>query len=192
MATPKLTRQNVSEPPIPLNVYIHRASTPGIGTLSTLIVGEESAVLIDVPLLNEDAKSFVAWIKEKTNVPISAIFVSHHHPDHYWSNDIIRAAWPAAKLYAAPYICDDINREIEAKKPFLISWLKDRVSQNPTMPEPYPFSFFVLKGNPSSPIVIMGPVQGDCINSTIFWLPVEKVVVCGDTMFGRNTHVWYE
>lgn len=190
MATPRLTPQDISKPAPHLKVYIHRASSLGIGTISTLIIGEESAILIDPPALIEDAKSIVAWTREKTQLPISAMFVSHHHPDHYFSSDTIRAAWPNAKLYAAPYICSDIDKEYSTKVSFMTDLFGDGTSKNPSRPEPYPFSFCVLKGNPSSPIVLLGPVQGDCINHTLFWLPVEKTLICGDTLYGRNTHVW--
>ena len=190
MTTPRLVPQDVAATPPPLKVYVHPASTLGIGTLSTLIVGEQSAILIDPPALIKDAESIVSWTKTKTNLPISAMFVSHHHPDHFFSSDTIRAAWPRVKLYAAPYVCDDINKEYFTKVPFMVDLLGEGISKNPSRPEPYPFSFCILKGNPSSPVVLLGPAQGDCINHTIFWLPVEKVVVCGDTMFGRNTHVW--
>lgn len=58
--------------------------------------------------------------------------------------------------------------------------------------EVYPYSFITLKDNPTSPIMLLGPVQGDSIDHTIFWLPIEKVVVTGDCMYGRSVHAWVE
>ena len=38
----------------------------------------------------------------------------------------------------------------------------------------------------------MGPVQGDSVDHTLFWLPQEKVVVTGDAVYARSTHAWVE
>lgn len=44
----------------------------------------------------------------------------------------------------------------------------------------------------TSPVMLLGPVQGDTVDHTLFWLPVEKVVVVGDAMYARTTHMWCE
>jgi len=58
-------------------------SEKGLSSVSTLILGSKSAVLIDPPFLVPDAKAVVEWIKKKTSLPLKAVFVTHHHPDHY-------------------------------------------------------------------------------------------------------------
>ncbi|KAK5170291.1 uncharacterized protein LTR77_004878 [Saxophila tyrrhenica] len=39
-----------------------------------------------------------------------------------------------------------------------------------------------LEGNVDSPIVLIGPLQGDSVDYTLFWLSTERTVVCGNSV----------
>lgn len=86
-----------------LQTHIIRSAERGLSSLSALIVGSNAAALIDPPFLIPDAKAVVDWAKRKLSVPLKAVFVTHHHPDHYFSANPILDAFPESKLYAAPY-----------------------------------------------------------------------------------------
>ena len=74
---------------------------------------------------------------------------------------------------------------------------------------PFHHSLFVLDGNVDSPILLLGPLQGDSVGKidfvfaslgcllssrdhTLFWLPTERTIICGDAVYARSTHVWVE
>ncbi|KAH7419410.1 beta-lactamase-like protein [Cadophora sp. MPI-SDFR-AT-0126] len=176
-----------------LQTHIHSSSEKGLSSVTTLIVGAKSAILIDPPFLIPDANSVVSWIKKTTNLPLKAVFVTHHHPDHYFSANPILSAHPGAKFYAAPYVRAGIDREYDEKVKFWPTvYGKENVPENPRKPDPYPYSFILLEGNESSPIMLLGPVQGDSVDNTLFWLPSERTIVVGDALYGRSTHVWAE
>ncbi|KAF7114152.1 hypothetical protein CNMCM5793_007730 [Aspergillus hiratsukae] len=178
---------------MPLQTYHHASSTKGLSSITTLIVGTSESILIDPPFLIPDALSVVHWIKEITANPLKAVFVTHHHPDHFFSANPILDAFPTAKFYAAPYVLEGINREYDDKvKYWPTVFGRENVPEAPKKPEEFNFSFFLLNGNPESPVVLLGPLQGDSVDHTIFWLPTEKTVVCGDAIYGRSTHVWVE
>lgn len=86
-----------------LQTHILSSSEKGLSSVTTLIVGAKAAALIDPPFLVPDAEAVVTWIKEKTSLPVKAVFVTHHHPDHYFSANPILDAFPTSQLYAAPY-----------------------------------------------------------------------------------------
>ncbi|KAK4046660.1 hypothetical protein OIV83_005943, partial [Microbotryomycetes sp. JL201] len=183
----------------PLEIHYHIASEKGLSSITTLIVGPatNTAVIIDPPFLNADAESFVKFVHEKApNATVSAAFCSHHHPDHYWSVDVLLKAFPKMSFYAAPYgkwrIREGIDREYEDKCKFWPSVYGDSVAARPTKPEPYKFSFFIIPGHANSPVVLLGPVQGDSVDHSMFWLPREKTIITGDCVYGRSTHVWVE
>lgn len=172
-----------------LETYIHQASERGFSSVTTLITGPSHAVLIDPPFLVPDAQSIVQWItKTAPNHKLVAVFITHHHPDHYFSANPILEAHPNAVLYAAPYVCEAINREYDEK---VVYWPtivgKEMVPALPRKPTPYPYSFFRLDGEV---VVLMGPVQGDSVDHTLFWIPGAKTVICGDAIYARSTHVW--
>ncbi|OAP56327.1 hypothetical protein AYL99_09506 [Fonsecaea erecta] len=176
-----------------LQTFIHSSSEKGLSSVTTLIVGQSLAVLIDPPFLIPDAKSVVEWVKKTTNVALKAVFITHHHPDHYFSANPILEAFPSATLYAAPYVCAGIDREYDEKVKYWPSVFgKENVPAQPRKPTPFTFSFLQLEGNPQSPIVLLGPLQGDSVDHTLFWLPTERVIICGDSVYARSTHVWVE
>jgi glyoxylase-like metal-dependent hydrolase (beta-lactamase superfamily II) len=177
----------------PLQTYIKCSSIEGLSSITTLITGHKSAILIDPPFLLVDAIAVVSWIKEITSHPLKSIFVTHHHPDHYFSANPILEAFPYARFYAAPYVRANIVREYDEKVKFWPSiYGKEKFPSNPRKPDPYPYSLVSLEGYESSPIILLGPVQGDCIDHTLFWLPSEKTIITGDAMYGRSSHVWAE
>lgn len=174
-----------------LQTYIHVSSEKGLSSVTTLVVGVKSAILIDPPFLLPDAVSTVSWIKDTTPNPLAAVFVTHHHPDHYFSANAILEAFPKADFFAAPYVRAAIDREYdESVKVWPQVFGKENFPETPRKPEPYPYSFAVLEGNPNSLIMLLGPVQGDCVDHTLFWLPTERIIITGDALYGRSTHVW--
>ncbi|KAJ5633458.1 hypothetical protein N7490_009797 [Penicillium lividum] len=176
---------------MPLQTYHHIASAKGLSSITTLIVGTQEAVLIDPPFLIPDAQAVVTWIQSTTNVPLKSVFVTHHHPDHFFSANPILDAFPTATFYAAPYVLAGINREYDDKvKYWPTIYGKENVPETPRKPEDFNFSFFLLQGNLDSPVILLGPLQGDSVDHTVFWMPTERTLICGDTVYGRSMHVW--
>ncbi|KAK2783409.1 hypothetical protein FQN52_009667 [Onygenales sp. PD_12] len=175
----------------PLEISFHCSSDEGVSSVSTLIVGEKGAILIHAPLLISDAEALVKWIREKTRLPVKAVFVTHHHENYYFSTHVILDAFPGARFCAAPRVRAGIEREYEREVKF---WREKagskEVAEAPRKPSPFESSFFVLEGNLGSPIVLLGPVQGDTVDVTLYWLPRERTIVCGDAVHRRSTHVW--
>ena len=88
-------------------------------------------------------------------------------------------------------VCAGIDREYDEKVKYWPSVFgKENVPSNPTKPTPFYHSLFVLDGNLDSPIVLLGPLQGDSVDHTLFWLPTERTIICGDAVYARSTHVW--
>ena len=88
---------------MPLQTHIIRSSEKGLSSVTTLIVGAQAAALIDPPFLIPDANAVVDWARKLLSVPLKAVFVTHHHPDHYFSANPILDAFEGARLFAAPY-----------------------------------------------------------------------------------------
>lgn len=83
--------------------------------VSSLIVGSQAAVLVDVPLTIPQAKELIPWIRSNASVPLVAIFATHFHPDHYLAAHIILESFPEADLYATEKTVALINDIIEGK-----------------------------------------------------------------------------
>ena len=83
--------------------------------VSSLIIGSQAAVLIDVPLIIPQAKELVPWISSHTSLPLVAVFATHFHPDHYLAAHIILESFPQANLYATEKTVALIKDIIEGK-----------------------------------------------------------------------------
>lgn len=72
----------------------------------------------------------------------------------------ILEAFPSSTPYAAAYVCDGINRAYDDEVDF---WPKmfgrENIPEKPAKPTPYPFSFFELKDDTASPVVLLGPCK---------------------------------
>jgi glyoxylase-like metal-dependent hydrolase (beta-lactamase superfamily II) len=176
-----------------LQVYTQSSSEQGLSSVTTLIVGSKTAVVIDPPFLLPDAYAVVEMIKSKTSKPVVAVFVTHHHPDHYFSANPILEAWPEAKFLAHPYVRAGIDREYDEK---VLYWPqvygRENIATHPRRPDVYNYSFFILPGDEASPVALLGPVQGDSVDHTLFWMPRERIIVTGDAVYARTTHAWVE
>ncbi|EMD00412.1 hypothetical protein BAUCODRAFT_28764 [Baudoinia panamericana UAMH 10762] len=169
------------------------SSEKGLSSVSTLIIGSKFCILIDPPFLVPDANAVVSWVKKTTSLPLKAVFVTHHHPDHYFSANPVLDAFPGSQLFAAPYVCAGIDREYDEKVKYWPSVFgKENVPEKPTKPTPFEHSLIVLEGNETSPVILLGPLQGDSVDHTLFWLPTEQTIVCGDSVYARSTHAWVE
>ena len=177
---------------MPLNTYHHISSEKGLSSVTSLIVGTSQCVLIDPPFLIADAESVVSFVKSRTKNIVAAVFVTHHHPDHYFSANPILDAFPSARFFAASYVRAGIDREYDEK---VLYWPKvfgrENVPAAPKKPEVYPYTFFLLKGDEQSPVCLLGPVQGDSVDHTIFWLPKERTIIAGDTVYARSVCLWF-
>jgi glyoxylase-like metal-dependent hydrolase (beta-lactamase superfamily II) len=105
----------------PLQCFTKISSEVGLSSVTTLIVGSQAAVVVDPPFLVPDAKAVVEFIKSKTDLPVVAVFTSHHHPDHYFSANPILDAFPGSRFYAHEYVRAGIDREYDEK---VVYWPK--------------------------------------------------------------------
>lgn len=84
----------------PLTVYTHVNTDNGFGMVSSLIVGSQAAVLIDLPLVIPKAQELAAWIRNITDKPLVAAFSTHAHADHYLSGAALFEQFPDTVYYA--------------------------------------------------------------------------------------------
>ncbi|KAF4970226.1 hypothetical protein FSARC_2691 [Fusarium sarcochroum] len=157
--------------------------------VSSLIVGSQAAVLVDVPLTIPQAKELVPWIRAKTSLPLVAIFATHFHPDHYLAAHIILESFPQADLYATEKTVALINDIIKGKTAFWKSALGDEnIATSPIIPKAFTSTFFSLPGDDI--VHLLGPVNGDSPEQTMFWIPSIKTLIAGDVVYGRGMHMW--
>jgi len=180
-----LTATNAFADPKPLDVKVFTSSPAGFLVDSTIVSGEKDAILIDAQFDLADAHRLVAELLEsKKN--LTAVYITHAHPDHYFGLEVIHQAFPKAKLVALPSTVAEIQKTWQGKVKEWGPMYGDLITRHPLVPSAIVGTKLELEGQA---LEIHGGVQGDDANNSFVWIPSAKTVVAGDTVY-RGVYVW--
>ena len=148
---------------------------------SVLVSGQHDAVLIDAQFSRGDAEKLVQKIRA-SGKKLTTVYISHSDPDYYFGLDVIKAAFPQAKIVATADTVAEIKRKAEAKVAYWGPILKDNAPQAIVIPQALTGKRITLEGQS---LHIAGPTPA----RTYVWIPSIKAVVGGVVLF-NNLHVW--
>jgi glyoxylase-like metal-dependent hydrolase (beta-lactamase superfamily II) len=168
-----------------LKIQHYTADDNGFRVASVIITGAREAILIDAQFSLNHAHRVVADVLG-AGKELTTVYITHAHPDHYFGIEVIKAAFPNARIVATPYVVTDIEKSFPKK---IAEWgpkLGANAPRKPTLPQALSGTSLALEGHA---IEVIGPVQGDTANNTMLWVPGLKALIAGDTVYG-GTHVW--
>ena len=122
-----------AERPAKLTLDVYKGETAHVNTY--LFSNGKSIVAMDVQRSSAEAKKLAQLIKSK-GLPLTHIFVSHGHPDHYTGMDVLKKEFPNVKIVVAT---DKIKDDISGFSTWMesVGWLdaepnlKPRTAENP-------------------------------------------------------------
>lgn len=88
-------------------------SPDGFAVDSHLVVGPTEVALVDGQFFSAEAQKVVDLIKA-TNKPLTTVFLTHAHPDHYLGMEVIRTAYPDAKFVTSAKVLADYDAKKDA------------------------------------------------------------------------------
>ena len=168
-----------------LKIQHYTADDNGFRVASAIITGAREAILVDAQFTLGHAHRLVADVLGAGKA-LTTVYITHAHPDHYFGIEVIKAAFPDAKIVATPGVLADIEKGFPKK---IADWgpkLGANAPLKPTLPQPLSGTSLALEGHA---IEVIGPVQGDVANNTMLWVPAVRTLIAGDTVYG-GTHVW--
>ena len=86
------------------------------------VITDKSVVVIDPGSSLQVGKALLEKIREQTDKPVTHIFNSHVHGDHWLANHAIHEAYPEVKIFAHPMMIE------EAKAGHAESWLATMIT----------------------------------------------------------------
>ncbi|WP_454622956.1 MBL fold metallo-hydrolase [Brucella anthropi] len=182
VAGPAMAQEKAS----PLQWQYFQADENGFNRTPVLLTGDKDAILLDGGFTLSDGKAVAEKIKE-TGKKLTTIYVSQSDPDYYFSLGPIKAAFPDARIIAAPETVDAIKGNIEAKLKVWGPQLKDNGPQklsDVVIPEASDVKALELEGNEIEIVSAEGMT-----NRRYLWVPSLKAVF-GGVLITAGEHVW--
>ena len=141
----------------PLTVQVLQTSAGSLYSNAALIMGERDAVLVDPPFTKADAHRVAAMVLD-SGKRLTHVFVTHDHPDHFFSMDVLQEAFPDAEIVAHPVVVADIWRSLPFKVRRWSPMLGENGPAYPGAPRALTGDTIMLEGHA---LKVLGPMQGD-------------------------------
>ena len=170
----------------PLTVEVLRTSAGSLHSNAALIMGERDAVLVDPPFTKADAHRVAAMVLD-SGKNLTHIFVTHDHPDHFFSMDVLAEAFPDAQIVAHPDVTAAIWRSLPFK---VVRWspmLGSNGPAHPSAPDAMESDTIMLEGHE---LKVIGPMWGDHELSTALWSPDIRALFPGDLVY-NDMYLWF-
>lgn len=173
-------------PPLKVKVFNSGEVPFDFAVNSAIVMGEKDAVLVDAQFTLASAHRLVAEILQ-TGKRLTTIYITHWHPDHFLGLEVIKGAFPEARVVAIPEVAKEINGPYyDFKIKYWGKVLGNNGTTKRVQVETLATKYIDLEGQR---LEILGPLQGDMPDSTSVWIPSIKTLIAGDAVYSHQ-HVW--
>jgi len=152
---------------------------------SVIVEGDQEVMLVDAQLTKASAEKVLQEIKE-TKKPLSIIYITHEHADHFLGLEVFKEAYPGVRIIATSVVVDRINKVYREK---LDKWQKilgSGASSRVVEISKFDGGYIDFEG---SRIQVIKDIQGDTDQNTMLWIPGKRILIAGDVLFD-DIHVY--
>jgi glyoxylase-like metal-dependent hydrolase (beta-lactamase superfamily II) len=154
-------------------------------TNSVIIEGANEVMLVDAQLTKTSAERVLQQIEE-TKKPLSIIYITHEHADHFLGLEVFREAYPRVRIIANSAVVDRINKVYQDKIDKWKNILGSGAASHTVAIEKFDGDSIKFEG---SEIEVLKNVQGDTDQNTMLWIPGQRILIAGDVLF-NDMHVY--
>jgi glyoxylase-like metal-dependent hydrolase (beta-lactamase superfamily II) len=152
---------------------------------SVIVEGDHEVMLVDAQLTKTSAEKVLHEIKG-TEKPLSIIYITHEHADHFLGLEVFKGAYPGVRIIATSAVVDRLNKVYREK---LDKWQKilgSGASSQVVEVGKFDGSYIDFEG---SRIQVIKDIQGDTDQNTMLWIPGQRILIAGDVVFD-DIHVY--
>lgn len=161
------------------------ADDHGLAANSHLLVGPTECALVDAQFLPAMA-AVVADGIARTQRQLTAIYITHGHPDHYFGSMELRRHFPNARVVATADVVADIAASFAGKRAFWLARYPIELPEQITLPEV--LTDLTLRVDDATiEVVELGPAEG--LHDTVCWVPRLDALIAGDLAYNAE-HAW--
>jgi glyoxylase-like metal-dependent hydrolase (beta-lactamase superfamily II) len=154
-------------------------------TNSVILEGVHEVMLVDAQLTKTNAERVLQAIRE-THKPLSLIYITHEHADHFLGLEVFRGAYPSVRIIATSAVTARINQVYQEKIDKWKQLLGSSATTQVVHIEPFDGDTMTFE---SSRIEVLKHIQGDTGENTMLWIPGQRILVGGDVVF-NDMHVY--
>ena len=152
---------------------------------SVVIEGEHEVMLVDAQLTRTNAERVLQEIKA-TKKPLSIIYITHEHADHFLGLEVFRVAYPGVRITANSAVVDRINKVYQEKIDKWKNILGSGATSQVVGIEKVDGNLIEFEG---AKIEVLKNMQGDTDENTMLWIPGQRILIAGDVLF-NDMHVY--
>jgi glyoxylase-like metal-dependent hydrolase (beta-lactamase superfamily II) len=152
---------------------------------SVIIEGEHEVMLVDAQLTKTNAERVLEEIK-KIKKPLSIVYVTHEHADHFLGLEVFREAYPGVRIIANSAVTDRINKVYQEKIDKWKTTLGPGATSYTVAISRFDGNFIEFEG---AKIEVLKNIQGDTDENTMLWIPGQRILIAGDVLF-NDMHVY--
>jgi glyoxylase-like metal-dependent hydrolase (beta-lactamase superfamily II) len=152
---------------------------------SVIIEGTHEVMLVDAQLTKTSAEKVLQEIRE-TKKPLSIIYITHEHADHFLGLEVFSEAYPGVRIIADSAVVDRINRVYQEKIDKWKKILGSGATSHVVAIEKFDGNSIKFEG---TEIEVLKNIQGDTDENTMLWIPGQRILITGDVLF-NDMHVY--
>jgi len=141
--------------------------------------------LVDAQLTKTSAEKVLQEIR-KTKKPLSTIYITHAHADHFLGLEVFKKAYPEVRIIATSAVVDRINLVYQEKIDKWKKILGSGATSQVVAIEKVDANFIKFEG---TKIEVLKNIQGDTEENTMLWISGRGILIAGDVLF-NDMHVY--
>jgi glyoxylase-like metal-dependent hydrolase (beta-lactamase superfamily II) len=166
-----------------LSIKVFTSPDDQFWTNSVIIEGLHEVMLVDAQLTKTSAERVLQEIKE-TKKPLSIIYITHEHADHFLGLEVFKEAYPRVRIIANSAVVDRINNVYREKIDKWQKILGSGATSQVVVIEKFDSNFIKFE---NSEIEVLKHIQGDTDENTMLWIPGQGTLIAGDVVI-NNMH----
>ena len=152
---------------------------------SLIIEGTHEVMLVDAQLTKTNAERVLLEIKE-TKKPLSIIYITHEHADHFLGLEVFKEAYPGVRIIANSTVVDRVDKVYQQKIDKWQKILGSGATSRVVAIETFDGNFIAFDG---SKIEVLKHIQGDTDENSMLWIPGQRTLIAGDIV-ANNMHLY--
>ncbi len=154
-------------------------------TNSVIIEGTHEVMLVDAQLTKTNAERVLQEITE-TKKPLSIIYITHEHADHFLGLEVFKEAYPGVRIIANSTVVDRTDKVYQQKIDKWQKILGSGATSRVVAIEQFDGNFIAFDG---SKLRVLKHIQGDTDENTMLWIPEQRTLIAGDVVV-NNMHLY--